>query len=156
MKQKGLAGLLFFALLAVVVLVLMKEESWETNKKKLQTKLTSDSLTDKRVDLTIFTPFEWDTVYSFDPYVSKEAIYETVGYKWMRVQETVSEGMNQIVFMKDGKVSCYVYGYPEHNQFAIWFGNTFDPEPAAILHAEDHPEFDVIKKDGIVSLVQSK
>ena len=29
--------------------------------------------------------------------------------------------MNQIVFVKDGKVVCYLYGYPENNKFGIFF-----------------------------------
>ncbi|MFS0576052.1 hypothetical protein AB1K83_10470 [Sporosarcina sp. 179-K 3D1 HS] len=156
MNQKGLAGLLFFALVAVVILVLMKEGPWEVNMKRLQTKLTTEHLVDKRIDLTTFTPFEWDTVYSFDPYVSKEVVYDTIGYKWMRVQETVSEGMNQVVFMKDGKVVCYVYGYPENNRFGISFGSSGSSGDATVLHAEDHVQFDVIKKEGIVYLIQAE
>lgn len=33
----------------------------------------------------------------------------------------VNEGMNQIVFMKDGKVVCYLYGYPKNNGYGIFF-----------------------------------
>lgn len=156
MKQKGLAGLLFFAVVAVVVLVLMKEEPWESNMKQLQTKLTTEQLVGQRVDLTTFTPFEWDIAYSFDPYVSKDMVYETVGYKWTRVRETVSEEMNQIVFMKDGKVVCYVYGYPERNRFGITFGNAGRSGDVAVLHAKDRIQFDVMQEEGIVYLVQAE
>ncbi|MGH4121561.1 MAG: hypothetical protein ACREV6_01285 [Clostridium sp.] len=30
--------------------------------------------------------------------------------------------MNQIVFINDGKVVCYLYGYPEKNKFGFDFG----------------------------------
>ncbi len=46
------------------------------------------------VNLTDITPFEWDIAFSFEPYTSKDTIYETVGYKWDDISETVSEGMN--------------------------------------------------------------
>ena len=73
------------------------------------------------VSLIDITPFEWDIAYSFDPYTPKESIYETMGYKWDNISETVNEGMNQIVFLKDGKVVCYLYGYPENNGYGINF-----------------------------------
>ena len=98
-----------------------KEDIWDSNLKLLKNEILSKNVADEKVNLSTFTPFEWDKVYSFDPYLSKEAIYETIGYKWDNISETVSEGMNQIVFVKDGKVVCYLYGYPENNKFGIFF-----------------------------------
>lgn len=101
-----------------------KEDIWDSNFKLLKNEISSKNATNKKVNLTTFTPFEWDKVYSFDPYLSIEKIYEIIGYKWDNISETVSEGMNQIVFMKDGKVVCYLYGYPESNKFGIFFEGT--------------------------------
>ncbi|MED4095030.1 hypothetical protein P4630_14245 [Peribacillus simplex] len=48
-------------------------------------------------------------------------VYKKFGYKWDTISETVNEGMNQIVFLNDGKVVCYLYGYPENNGYGIFF-----------------------------------
>jgi len=55
-------------------------------------------------------------------HTSKEAIYEVIGYKWDNISESVNEGMNQIVFVKDSKVVCYLYGYPEDINLGFDFG----------------------------------
>ena len=108
------------------------------------------------MNLTTFTPFEWDKVYSFAPYLSKEAIYEIIGYKWDNISETVSEGMNQIVFVKDGKVVCYLYGYPENNKFGLFFDRIDSADDSAILYSEDNEGFDVTNNGDVVYLTQSK
>jgi len=74
------------------------------------------------VFLSSFTTFEWDTLYSFAPYTSNETIYQVVGYQWDKINSTVSEGMNQIVFLKDGKVVCYIDGYPDKYKVFFEFG----------------------------------
>ena len=102
-----------------------------------------------RVDL-------WVKVYSFTPYTQKEAIYATIGYKWDRISETVSEGMNQIIFVKDGKVVCYVYGYPDNNQFGLYFEGAYRNDIATILYAANHPIFDVTKSEDVVYLKYKK
>jgi hypothetical protein len=74
-------------------------------------------------DLSGFTAFEWDTLVSFTPYTSEERIYEVIGYQWDNVSSTVNEGMNQIVFLKDGKVVCYIDGYPDKYKVFFSFGH---------------------------------
>ena len=59
--------------------------------------------------INIFKKDLWDVEYFFEPYTPKDDIYKTVGYKWDTISEQVSEGMNQIVFLNDGKVVCYLY-----------------------------------------------
>lgn len=90
------------------------------------------------VALSDITPFEWDVLYSFEPYASKEAVYETVGYRWDNIRETVSEDMNQIVFMRDGKVVCHIYGYPSRNGFGLYVKGQNEEEPVATIHSSDH------------------
>ena len=108
------------------------------------------------MNLSKFTPFEWDKVYSFAPYLSKEAIYETIGYKWDNISETVSEGMNKIVFVKDGKVVCYLFGYPESNKIGIFFDRIDSADNAAILYSKENEIFDATKNEDVVYLKQSK
>ncbi len=68
-------------------------------------------------------PFEWDTLYTFKPDVSIEKIYEVVGYKWDKITKATNKGMNQLVFLKDGQVVCYVYGFPRARKIFFDFGD---------------------------------
>ncbi|WP_391117626.1 hypothetical protein [Psychrobacillus sp. L3] len=100
----------------------IKKDVWEinaTNFIKAFQPISGDAVID---DLRAWTPFEWDNLYSFSPYISKETIYETIGYKWSNIKETLNEGMNQIVFVHDGEVVCYLFGYPEHSGIGFNFG----------------------------------
>jgi hypothetical protein len=126
----------------------LKTDIWDSNAKKLSNAFNIIS-GDARIDnLSQFTPFEWDTLYSFDPYTSKDEIYKTIGYKWDQISETVNENMNQIVFMKDRKVVCYVFGYPEYNKIGFDFGE-YDGSYIKLL-SEDKLTFDTtVTEDGI-------
>ncbi|WP_458413090.1 hypothetical protein ACNQFZ_20205 [Schinkia sp. CFF1] len=77
-----------------------------------------------------------------------------MGYKWDNISETVSEGMDQIVFIKDGKVVCYLYGYPENNGFGIYFSseNNTGVASASVLSVEDDLIFKVVKSDNVIYL----
>ncbi len=158
MKSRKYADVLTLFLVCVSLLVmnLIKEDIWDSNFKLLKNEILSKNGTEGKVNLSTFTPFEWDKVYSFAPYLSKEEIYETIGYKWDNISETVSEGMNQIVFVKDGKVVCYLFGYPESNKFGLFFDRIDSEDNVAILHSEDNEVFDVTKNGAVVYLKQSK
>lgn len=109
----------------IVVLIIfnpLNEHLWDTNTNKFIVSLSSVKDNEIIEDLSNFTPFEWDTLYSFRPYTPKIEIYKTVGYVWDNIYETVSESMNQIVFVKSGKVVGYIYGYPEDNKIGFNFG----------------------------------
>ena len=146
--------MLLIALLVVIRLVALFSEKdlWTSKAELLKEKMHAELADGDQVKLLEFTPFEWDEVYSFDPYVSKEIIYETIGYKWDRISETVSEGMNQIVFVKEGEVVCYIYGYPENNAFGIFFNDSNIDEDYTMLNAEDRDIFYVQKREEVVYL----
>ena len=115
MKKKKVLLIAVLILFAVLLVKVIKKDKWEVNQTMLkQEVLGIDEFLDS-VNLSDVTPFEWDLVYSFDPYTSNDVIYKTVGYKWGRISETVSGGMDQLVFMKEGKVVCYLYVYPANN-----------------------------------------
>ena len=125
MKKKNV--FLWTILTGIVITIILifgplKKDIWDTNASKLED--LTDSLSNPMVinDFSKWTPFEWDTLYSFAPYTTKETIYEVVGYKWDNISETVNDNMNQIVFVKDGKVVCYLYGYPENTNSSYNFG----------------------------------
>lgn len=63
--------------------------------------------------------FDYDTLYVFEPYQSKAKMEETIGFKTRVLQETVSEGMMNLLFVKDEEPIAYLYGYPSNNHFNI-------------------------------------
>jgi hypothetical protein len=96
---------------------------WETNARQLHKSFDIISGNKARIDnLSGFTHFQWDTLYSFAPYTPEQNIYDVVGYKWENISSTVNEGMNQVVFLKEGKVVCYIDGYPEKYKVFFNFG----------------------------------
>ncbi len=138
----------------VVLFVLFKKDLWEKNEGLLQEEVKYIQQSVETINLKEVTPFEWDKVYSFSPYTPKDTIYETIGYKWDRIQETVNEGMNQIVFLKDGEVVCYVYGYPSNTGYGISVSGETLSEYATVLHVEDDLTFKVERDEEVVYLIK--
>lgn len=155
MKNKKILVIVAIIILFIVVLIsLIKKDLWEVNADLLKEEVLSIEQSVETVNLTDITPFEWDVAYSFDPYTTKDMIYETVGYKWDNISETVNEGMNQIVFMRDGKVVCYLYGYPENNGYGIYFTgkNGTEATSASVLNTDDDLTFQVERSDNVIYL----
>ena len=65
--------------------------------KKAQSTLDSGSAT-----LEEIVPFEWTSVYTFDPYTSIDHIEWVTGSKSPALKESVSEGMTHVVFTNRG------------------------------------------------------
>lgn len=155
MKSKKTLAIVAIAIFSIVVFInLLKKDVWDINRELLKKEILSIGKSVETIHLSDITPFEWDVIYSFDPYTSKDMIYETVGYKWDNISETLSEGMNQIVFLKDGKVVCYLYGYPENNGIGIYFTSKSktDVTSASVLSVEDDLTFQVEKRNDVIYL----
>lgn len=145
----GLVGVI----VGLVIYQWLHKDIWDVNRDLLKTAVIEmeDS---EPVKLSDVTPFDWDYVYSFTPYVSKDQVYEAVGYKWDTIQQTVSEGMNQLVFMKDDQVVCYVYGYAQNNGFGIYMERAEYGEPFVKLYANEDSMFKREVIEGAVVLTQ--
>lgn len=122
-KPKFWAIVLVFTLVAGMSIFLISnpDNDWKNNSTKLVRQV--DTLVEKseNKELTVddfkeITPFEWDYMYSFTPYTPKEDIENTIGFKWSKLKESVSEGTNQVIFTKGDKVVCYFNGYPESDK----------------------------------------
>lgn len=124
MKNKN--KILYMAWIVIIVIVIVfnlyKKDVWDINADKFINSFNVISGDADIEDLNEFIPFVWDELYSFAPYTPKEVVYEVIGYKWDNISESVNENMNQIVFVKDGKVVCYLYGYPEYIKLGFDFG----------------------------------
>jgi hypothetical protein len=155
MKNKKTLAIVAIVILSAVVLInLFKKNLWDVNADLLKEEVLSIEQSVETVNLTDITPFEWDVAYSFYPYTTKDMIYETVGYKWDNISETVSEGMNQIVFLNDGKVVCYLYGYPENNGYGMYFTSEKETgvTSASVINAEEDLIFQVVRSDDVIYL----
>ncbi len=155
MKNKKILVIVAVCIVFVFVIVnLLQKDLWDVNADLLNEEVLSIEKSVETVNLTDITPFEWDIVYSFDPYTTKETIYETVGYKWDEISETVNGGMNQIVFLKDGKVVCYLYGYPQNNGYGIYFTSQKETRAtsSSILSIKDDLIFEIIRSGDVVVL----
>ena len=102
------------------------------------------------VSLNAVVPFAWDAVYTFEPYLSKAEMAEIIGFNSRTLSETVSEGMTQLVFVRDKSVVASVCGYPDSLGYSMWFVN-WDGASAKLTFADD-AVFSVEKADGIVRL----
>ena len=126
--KKGNAILRILRIIIVVIIGtlitvnLFEKDRWDINAEIFVDSFNTISGNTVINDLSQWIPFEWDTFYSFAPYTSKEKIYEVIGYKWDNINETVVEGMIQIIFVKDNVVTCYLYGYPENIKLGFDFG----------------------------------
>lgn len=100
------------------------------------------------ISLNDITPYEWDTVYTFDPYTSRQEIEEIIGFKSRYIKETVSEGMVQLLFVKGDSVAASVCGYADNLGYRVEFNGAID--------YADEAEFSVSKNEGIVALIKTE
>ena len=131
MKKNKLRVIVSFSVVILIIIIFSVLKSvdpiWEANAKRFSSSLNIINGKPATIDnLSDFTTFEWDTLYSFAPYTPEETIYEVIGYRWENISSTVSEGMNQIVFIKDSKVVCYIDGYPYKYKVFFDFGHYND------------------------------
>ena len=125
MKRKNKNIWVVIIIISIAILLSLnyfKKDIWDVNAERLIHSFDMISGTAVIDDLSQWTPFDWDVMYSFRPYVSKGRVYKVVGYKWSNISETVNENMNQIVFLKDNEVICYLYGYPNNTGLEFNFG----------------------------------
>ncbi|MPM56748.1 Trifunctional nucleotide phosphoesterase protein YfkN [bioreactor metagenome] len=62
----------------------------------------------KEISLSKIMQFKWDKAYYFKTPISKEEVYEKVGYKWKSLADNIDENMLQLVFMEGEKVVCNI------------------------------------------------
>ncbi|WP_369283404.1 hypothetical protein [Oscillibacter sp. GMB15532] len=97
------------------------------------------------VTLNETIPFEWDRVYAIGPYTGREEIAEIIGFDSPDIQENnVSEGMVNLLFVRDGKVMASILGYGETLGYRIEF-------PTVVTFEEKTP-FLASKEDDVVTL----
>ncbi|MCD1161072.1 hypothetical protein [Peribacillus frigoritolerans] len=153
MKSKKTVLIIALGIICIAIFInLLKKDLWDVNEELLKEEVLSIGHSVETINLLEVTPFDWDVVYSFEPYTPSDHIYETVGYKWDTINATVNEGMNQIVFLNDGKVVCYLYGYPENNGYGISFESENYKDAVYMLNIKDDLNFQVERRNNVVYL----
>jgi len=126
------------------------------NNAKLKDALST--LDSDRTTLEEVVPFEWTTVYTFDPYTSIDRIEWITGSKSPALKESVSEGMTHVVFINRGQVAASVCAYPASIGYCLEFTggkNTCYSYPdGGYSHIEygDEITFEVMQDEGFVRL----
>lgn len=93
------------------------------NPGNLHIKIMDLSEDTKEVNIGELKPFEWDKAYAFKIGTPKEEIYKTIGYKFLNIGESEVGEFNQVAFMKENKVVCFLYGNKEMTGFGINFND---------------------------------
>lgn len=118
-KKNMVSAVLFLALsLAGVWLAFSRVESFR-NARRLKASLTA--LPQGTTTLEEAVPFDWEAVYSFEPYTSREEIARTIGFDSPEISETMGEGMTQLIFVEDERVVLCICAYPENLGYDVDF-----------------------------------
>lgn len=103
----------------------------------------------KSVSLNDVIPFEWDTLYTFEPYESKTEIEKIIGFQSADIKENnINEGMVHLLFVKNNKVVASILGYSNNLGYNIDFASK---EGLKVTHSEN-AGFNIAKADGITTL----
>lgn len=146
MKRKSKVIAIILSLFVIVgiagYLVLGNPVVFMNNQKLEKAMKSIDSET---VRLNDIVPFQWDAVYTFEPYQSKESIEKTIGFKSAAVKENnINEGMVHLLFVRNNKIVASILGYDS----ALGYGIDFTSKVTFLENAQ----FSVTRADGITTL----
>ncbi|MCI8704016.1 MAG: hypothetical protein HFE60_06895 [Anaerotignum sp.] len=92
---------------------------------------------DGEVTLNEIVPFAWDTMYTYEPYMSREEVEEMMQIPVRGLKQSVSEGAVQLVFVKNGHMVCNVCGYISREGYAfLWWSGRLDFEDETVFQAK--------------------
>lgn len=128
-----------------VKLTEFEETKFDENVGELIYNISSLKATDKEVNLANIVQFEWDEAYSFDTNTSTDKIYKTVGYKWQSIISKDKDSDLQMVFMKDKKVVCYLYGDMDMMGIGMKFDKSSYKDSVLKLYPNKNDKFKVEK-----------
>lgn len=119
MKNTRIFKILFFLVVAISLIVFTRWNSeLNQNNRYLTAKLVNGVSETTGTAGELFD-FAYDEVHVFQPYQSKEEMEKQIGFKSHVLQETVSEGMINILFVKEDSPAAYLYGYGSNNGYSI-------------------------------------
>lgn len=119
MKNKNIFKILFFMVVVISILVFMRWNSeLNKNNRYLADKLLN-GVSDTSGTVGELFDFDYDKLYVFEPYQSKDEMEKQIGFKSRVLKETVNENMINILFVKDDSPVAYLYGYGSNNGYYV-------------------------------------
>lgn len=77
----------------------------------------------KQVNIQELTEFEWDLMYTFSPYTSKEEIEEIIGFVSEDIVDNMAdESTTYLLFVKDNMIVANIYGSTDSLGYTFDFG----------------------------------
>ena len=119
MKNKNIFKILFFLMVVISIVVFMRWNSELNKNNRYLTDKLLNNVSDTSGTAGELFDFDYDEVYVFRPYQSKEEMEKQIGFKSRVLQETVSENMINILFVKDDSPVAYLYGYGSNNGYYV-------------------------------------
>ncbi|GAB6152895.1 hypothetical protein JCM17380_16450 [Desulfosporosinus burensis] len=142
--------------LSPIIITKLKQNACDSNSQSFKEQVSQVGQQVDTINLHGMTSFDWDVLYSFAPYTPKESIYQVIGFKSDNIQETISEGMNQLIFVKSGEVVCHLNGYPAKDGYGISFLSGDYTDGVVMLHSTDKINFKVTRNKGVIYLEHVK
>lgn len=118
MKRNKLFKILAVLIIIAVLIFIRWNSELNRNNRDLRDRLLEGDL-DSRGKAEELFQFDYDRVYVFEPYQSKDEIEEEIGFKSRVIEETVSEGMMNILFLRGDSEVAYLYGYGQNNGYYL-------------------------------------
>lgn len=101
-KRSVIAG----AIILVLCTIIFVDPVLRYRNHELKSALQSAVCNNKNT-LEDIIPFDWDTVYNFNAYTSKEYMTEKMGFKSRHVSEIEYDEFTQLYFVKNNKVVAF-------------------------------------------------
>ena len=125
------------------------------NNYKLKTAMTE--LEKDRITLEETVPFEWTRVYSFGPYFPLKDIERITGSKSPALNDSVTEEMENLIFMNHGRVVSSVCKRPSSTGYSLNLGvnavtDFCNGDNYSQMDYGDSIEFEVTLENGMINL----
>lgn len=115
MKKKYLFVIFLIFLIIYLILYARQIVKTQESKNEIEGQLIKNNKITDNIN-TLFS-FEYDYLYSFEPYLSKSDIEKELGFHSTKIRQTLSEGNHNIVFVQDNNVVLTLYGSEQNGYF---------------------------------------
>lgn len=119
MKNKDIFKILFTSVIIVSIIFFTRWNSELNKNNRYLTDKLLNSVSDTSGTVGELFDFDYDELYVLEPYQSKEEMEKQIGFKSRVLKVTVSEGMMNILFVKNNSPVAYLYGYASNNGYYI-------------------------------------
>lgn len=146
--------IIYILILLIIITIFFRFKGYNDikfNNENLQKAITS--IKENEVALNDVVPFEWERLYTFKPYTTKEDIESIIGFKNQYISETINEGMVQLIFIKDKKIVSNVLNYTDNLGYSIDFYDGISVYNEILY--KDNVKFNVKLDNGILYLKKS-